>query len=127
MQTVYKKNMKMKHPKFEIFQSPKDNLYYFRLKAKNGRIILQSEGYTQKHNAEGGVEAIKAICGYLVWRNFFTVVANSNAPYYFIIESSNNKIIGVSETYTTKAGARKGIKSVQKSAPIASVVDLTLK
>ncbi len=34
----------MDNPKFRIFVG-KDGQYYFHLKARNGEIILQSEGY----------------------------------------------------------------------------------
>lgn len=43
---------------FEIFQG-RDNQYYWRLKAPNGQTLCVSEGYTQKHNAQAGVEACK--------------------------------------------------------------------
>lgn len=33
---------------FEIYQSPKNKQFYFRLKAKNSQIILASEGYKTK-------------------------------------------------------------------------------
>lgn len=35
----------------EIFQSPKNKNYFFRIKARNGRIIAQSEGYKRKTSA----------------------------------------------------------------------------
>ena len=43
--------------KFEIFKDDKGE-YRFRLKASNGEIIAQSEGYTRKENAEKGVDAV---------------------------------------------------------------------
>lgn len=44
--------------KFEIFLADNGN-YYFRLKAPNGEIIVQSEGYRSKQGAENGVKAVK--------------------------------------------------------------------
>lgn len=44
--------------KFEVFLA-KNGSYYFRLKAPNGEIILQSEGYVSKQGAENGVKAVK--------------------------------------------------------------------
>lgn len=44
--------------KFEIFNG-EDGQFYFRLKAPNGEVVAVSEGYTQKHNAKNGIEAIK--------------------------------------------------------------------
>lgn len=45
--------------KFEIFQSKTIKAWFFRLKAPNGQIIAQSEGYTKRQNALKGIEAIK--------------------------------------------------------------------
>jgi uncharacterized protein YegP (UPF0339 family) len=40
-------------------------------------------------------------------------------------QSTNGQTIAVSEGYTTKANANKGIESVKKLAADAAVVDLT--
>lgn len=47
-----------KHPKFEIYKD-KAGEFRFRLKAKNGEIILASEGYTAKASCVNGVESVK--------------------------------------------------------------------
>lgn len=44
--------------KFEIFKGTNGN-FYFRLKAENGEIIAQSEGYSSKQGAKNGIEAVK--------------------------------------------------------------------
>ena len=41
----------MGRPKIEIFEGKK-GLFYFRVKAGNGEIIAQSEGYTRRSSAE---------------------------------------------------------------------------
>ncbi|MDL2205536.1 YegP family protein [Eubacteriales bacterium OttesenSCG-928-N13] len=45
------------HPKFEIFTG-KDEQFYFHLKAKNGQIVLASEGYTAKESAFKGIQSV---------------------------------------------------------------------
>ena len=47
-----------KNPKFEIYLD-KAGEYRFRLKAKNGEIILSSEGYTQKAGCKNGIESVR--------------------------------------------------------------------
>ena len=47
----------VKHPKFEIYKD-KAGEFRFRLKAKNGEIILASEGYVTKANCKKGVESV---------------------------------------------------------------------
>ncbi|MGE4314223.1 MAG: YegP family protein [Pseudobdellovibrionaceae bacterium] len=43
---------------FEIFTG-RDGQFYWHLKAPNGQVLCVSEGYTQKHNAQAGVDACK--------------------------------------------------------------------
>ena len=43
---------------FEIFQSEKTSKFYFRLKARNGEIILASEAYSSKQAAKNGINSV---------------------------------------------------------------------
>lgn len=45
--------------RFEYFKATNDN-WYWRLKAANGEIIAQSEGYTTKANALHAIGLVKA-------------------------------------------------------------------
>ena len=47
-----------KCPKFEIY-TDKGGEYRFRLKARNGEIILASEGYSQKSGCKNGIESVR--------------------------------------------------------------------
>ncbi len=44
--------------RYTLFQG-KDSQYYFNLKALNGQIILQSEGYASKQGASNGIASVK--------------------------------------------------------------------
>lgn len=44
---------------FTISQG-KDDQFYWNLKADNGEIICQSQGYTTKQNAQKGIESVRA-------------------------------------------------------------------
>ncbi len=46
-----------RNAEFELFNG-KSGEFYFRLRAKNGRILFTSEGYTTKAAANNGMEAI---------------------------------------------------------------------
>ncbi len=48
----------MTHPKFELYQD-KAGQFRFRLKARNGKIVGTSEGYTNKAGALNGIESVK--------------------------------------------------------------------
>ncbi len=58
----------------------------------------------------------------------YKIKLNSNQEFYWILKSDkNNEIIAKSsESYETKAGARKSISWVQANAVNASVVDTTV-
>lgn len=48
---------KVKHPKFEIYED-KAGEFRFRLKATNGEVIAQSEGYKAKASCKNGIESV---------------------------------------------------------------------
>ncbi len=47
------------HPKFEMYVD-KAGQYRFRLKARNGKVIAVSEGYTARTGCENGIESVRA-------------------------------------------------------------------
>ncbi len=49
---------KVKNPKFEMYVD-KAGEFRFRLKARNGEIILASEGYAQKAGCKNGIESVR--------------------------------------------------------------------
>lgn len=105
--------------KFEIFKSSKNDQFYFHLKAANGQIILQSEGYTTKANCSNGIQSVK--------KNATHANAYDIKPKYFNLKSiDNGQIIGTSQQYASESGRDNGIESVKSNAPTAEVVDLTL-
>lgn len=105
--------------KFEVFKSPKNDQFYFHLKASNGQIILQSEGYTTKANCINGINSVK--------KNAIHDNAYDIKPKYFNVKSlDNGQVIGTSQQYTTEAARDNGIHSVKTNAPTAEVIDLTL-
>ena len=106
--------------KFVITQSPKNNDYYFNLKAGNHQIILTSQGYSSKASCENGIESVK--------KNSqddskFDRKKSSNGKHYFNLKASNGQIIGSSEMYEATSGCENGIASVKKNAPDAEVDD----
>ena len=107
---------------FELFQSEKNEKFYFRLKAKNGQVILTSQGYKGKAGAKNGIESVRKNGGDEA--NFERKEA-SNGKFHFNLLAANKQIIGSSQMYAAKDGMENGIKSVGKNAPDAEVKDLT--
>lgn len=111
----------MNNPKFQIFKG-NDNQYYFRLRARNGEIILGSEGYVAKTGCKNGVATVKENAP--DDENYDRRTATNN-QYYFVLKAANGEIIGTSELYTTREARENGIEAVKDTAPDAPVEDLT--
>ncbi len=107
---------------FELFQSEKNQKYYFRLKAKNGQVILTSQGYAGKSGAKNGIESVRKNGGNA--DNFERKEA-ANGKWHFNLLAANKQIIGSSQMYKSKDGMENGIASVGKNAG-GDVKDLTV-
>jgi uncharacterized protein len=94
--------------RFEIFKGL-DSKYYFHLKANNGQIVLQSQGYTTKASATNGVASVRTNG---VNRGRFEVRAAADGQSYFVLKASNGAVIGRSEMYVTATNAQNGIAVV---------------
>ncbi|MBE6914074.1 MAG: DUF1508 domain-containing protein [Ruminococcaceae bacterium] len=53
------------------------------------------------------------------------IIKNTKTGYMFNLLASNGEPIATSEVYTSRAGCKNGIASVQKNAPIAAMEDQT--
>ncbi|KAG1648350.1 UPF0339 protein [Nymphon striatum] len=107
--------------KFEI-NKDKAGKFRFNLKAGNHQVILSSQGYATKASCENGIESVR--------KNskddsmFDRKKAKDGSP-YFSLKSSNGQVIGSSEMYSGTSAMSKGIASIKKNAPKATVQDNT--
>ncbi len=111
----------MNNPKFTIYKSTVNSQYYYRLRAKNGEIILNGEGYTTKQGCLNGIASVKQNAPYDIRYDR----KDSYSNYTFNLKSSNGEIIGRSENYTSSASRENGIAAVKADAPNAPTEDLT--
>ena len=106
--------------KFELYKGS-DKQYRFRLKARNGEIILKSEGYTSKSSCEKGIESVKTHApDDAMYERLISIIGDP----YFNLKASNGEIIGNSETYSSSSAMETGIASVKANAAIALTVHL---
>lgn len=108
--------------KFEMFKSEKSGEFYFRLKAKNGQVILTSQGYSSKSGCKNGIESVMKNAADDA--NYERKEA-SNGKLHFNLLAKNKQIIGSSQMYASKAGMENGIESVKTNAPQATIEDLS--
>ena len=107
---------------FEIFQSDKNEKFYFNLKAKNGQIILSSQAYESKAGVKNGISSVQENADD---ESKYERKTASNGKFHFNLKSGNGQIIGSSQMYSSEAGMENGIESVKTNADGASIKDLT--
>ncbi len=107
---------------FEVYVSEKNGEFYFRLKAKNGEVILTSQGYKSKASCMNGVESVKKNAES---KERFEIKEAKDGRVFFNLKATNGQIIGSSQMYKSESGMKNGIVSVQKNAAEGKVKDLT--
>lgn len=95
--------------------------FHFVLKARNGKVILQSETYSQKRGAKKGIESVRKNSQN---PELFEKRDSKDGQKYFVLLAGNKKVIGTSETYGYNDSRENGIASVQKNAPTAEVKEV---
>ena len=103
-----------------VITKRKNGQYQFNLIAKNGKVILTSEGYITKINCQRGVDSVK-INSFDDAKYEHKTATNGNC--YFNLKAKNGEIIGTSEMYLSKASCNKGILSVKTNASRAVIKD----
>ena len=111
----------MNYPKFQVFKSSSNNQYYYRLRSKNGEIVLNGEGYTSKQSCLAGIASVKVNSPY----DSRYERKDGTYSYTFNLKALNGEIIGRSESYTTSTARENGIEAVKRDAPDAPIEDLS--
>jgi uncharacterized protein YegP (UPF0339 family) len=99
----------------------KNDQFIFNLKAANGEIILTSETYKSKDAALNGIESVKKNSPL---DDQYERKMSTSAQPYFVLKAKNHEVIGRSETYSSDGAMEKGIESVKKNGPVATVNDI---
>jgi uncharacterized protein YegP (UPF0339 family) len=109
LESVSTANLPTGDAHFETFKGSDDRTY-FRLRATNGEIVLQSQGYAAPSGAEHGIESVKANGEH---SDSYSILEASNGQYYFHIVAANHEIIGRGEMYSSKYNAKRGAETVR--------------
>jgi len=109
----------MRNPKYQLYQG-KDKEYYFRLRAGNGQIVLNSEGYNSKQAAENGIQSVR-MNG--IWDSNFERKESKDGQHYFVLKAGNGEPIGRGERYKSKSSCEHGIDVIKSMAATCPVED----
>lgn len=92
--------------------------YFAKLHASNGGLLLKTEHYTTMSGVKSGIETIKKN----VESGNFAISIDKYDHYHFKLFSKSNKLICVSEDYSSKAKCESGIASVKRFATDATII-----
>lgn len=97
--------------KFEIFAG-EDGDFYFRFVAANGELLLVSEGFATRESAESATDAV---IEYAPDTRNVEILEGSDG-WYFTVRGESGEVIAVSDTYSSKANADRGARTVRSIA-----------
>ena len=103
-----------------VMTKGKDGKDYFVLKAGNGEVILQSQGYKSASGCENGIESVRTNSQD---ESKFECREAKDGRTYFVVKANNGQEIGRSQLYKTTSGCKNGMASVAKNAADAAVSD----
>jgi hypothetical protein len=103
--------------KYEIYEN--NQLFYIRLIASNGQVMLNSQGYASKTSAKSGLDTIKNA----IKDKNFTLSWDKQNRYQFNLYSSRGQLILAGETYPVKSSGVSAAHSVLKFGLKATVVE----
>ena len=104
--------------KYEIETS--DGEYSWDLKATNGQILCQAEGYTSKSGVLNSIEKFKQY----VAEGTFKTIKDKAGHYQYKLYTPAGRVAAVGESYTTKTAAVSAANSVVSFYKLAELVDL---
>jgi uncharacterized protein YegP (UPF0339 family) len=99
-----------------------DGMFYFHLKAANGRTILKSNEYKNKSGAKSAIKSVMQVSK----GDIRFVRENLNGKeFFFRLQAKNGRYIGTSNKYPSVKAMENCIFLVQEMAPEAKIVDST--
>lgn len=97
-----------------------DGEYSWDLKASNGQILCQAEGYTSKAGCMYSIETFKKN----VKLGVFKCIKDKSSRYCYKLYTPNGRVIAIGESYPTKASAEASANSVVAFYNLAEIEEI---
>ena len=97
-----------------------DGEYSWDLKASNGQILCQAEGYTSKAGCMYSIETFKKN----VKLGVFKCIKDKSSRYCYKLYTPNGRVIAIGESYPTKASAEAAANSVVAFYNLAEIEEI---
>ena len=96
-----------------------DGEYSWDLKASNGQILAQAEGYTSKSGCMNSIESFKKA----IEEGSFKCVKDKSGNFAYKLYTSSGRVCAVGEAYPTKTSAESAAQSVASYYKKAEIVE----
>ena len=93
--------------------------YSWDLKATNGQILCQAEGYTSKIGVLNSIETFKRN----VELGSFKIIKDKSDHYHFNLYSPSGRVVAIGETYASKQLAESAVNSVVSFYKNAEIIE----
>ena len=104
---------------FELFRDADEDLC-FRLKTQRGMVLLTSEGFANKSDAEEAIELVQRLAPEA--RNYERT--RSDTGHGFTLQTYEGEVVGTSKQFASVSERDKAIEAVKDDAPDAEVLGL---
>ncbi|MBR2377519.1 MAG: DUF1508 domain-containing protein [Clostridia bacterium] len=95
-----------------------DGKYFAELIASNGGLLLKTEQYTTLASLKNGIETLKKNIDF----GNIVITFDNNGFYRFKIYTPTNRLICISESYSSKAKCENGILSVKRFSKSDTII-----
>jgi uncharacterized protein YegP (UPF0339 family) len=98
-----------------------DGQVYFHLRAANGEIMLQSEGYVALAGALNGIESVRT--NGRIPERYEVLEASNGEQWYFRLKAANYEVIGRGEMYASEYNAQRAVDTLVALIASEAVAD----
>ncbi len=95
--------------------TPKEEAYFFELRASNGELLLSSEEYTSMSGAVSGIETHKAN----IEKDNFKITLSKKGDYIFKLLNGKRTLLCTGANYPTEQRAESAVESTKRFAKTA--------
>lgn len=104
--------------RFQTFQGG-DDRWYFNLYARNGEVVLSSEGYSSEEAALNGTFLVSF---HAADARAYDIREAVNGEFYFNVLAANGEVIATSETYVSESNAKRAADAIVALVPTVEML-----
>jgi uncharacterized protein len=107
-------------PGYYVMIKSAPSQFHFVLMADNHEVILTSETYASKQEAQSGIATCQLNSPHD--RRYVKPISRANHP-FFVLRAENHEVIGTSQMYSSASARDNGVASCKIHGPTMNVFD----